>query len=327
MKVECRNITYLSKREVGEDIHIVQELITDEDGTRDDIKIIKNFKRPYWVTKPIYRVHSDKKEEEDISKVDKFYSTQSDLYFNAGKRLGERYAVVKDPRIIKSSPYLYGTDIDSRTILKRYYVKKYGEFTTPYRIGVFDIEVNTITNKIIILSLVTYKKGIIAILESYANRIPNLIPRLREGLEKHIPDVSFKKDILDNLTIKVFKTEVDIVKYVFKQANYMHIDFLTGWNIKYDINEIIDRLKEKNIEPKDVFHYDKIPSKYAYFSFKEGRSKKITEAGREIPLPPEEQWHTIKSTTNYCFIDAMNSHRYVRTGGATTPGGYRWYRC
>ena len=335
MTKECKLITYLSERDVGEDIHIVKEININDDGTiTDEIKIVKDFKRPFWVTKPAFRTYNDKKETEDLRKLDKFTSTQSKLYKNIAMRLGERYIGTWDPRILKGSPYLYGSDVDSRTILKHMYNKKYGEPKSPYRVGVFDIETNILTNEIIIISIMTAHECRLVVLKKYADRIPRLKERMLSALENNIPTVAYVKDgphkdydkirdgILSNFHIEILDTQIDLIKYIFKHANYMNIDFLTGWNIKYDLTEIIERIEDAGLEAKDIFHYDKIPSKYAYFNFKEGRSKKITEAGREIPLPPEEIWSFTTSTTNYYFIDAMNTHRYVRVGGATVPGGY-----
>ena len=321
--IECKIVTHLSEREVGEDIHLVKEVYEDENGEiKDRINIIKNFKRPFWITKEMYRTYSDKKETEDIKKLNKYYSTESNLYREISKRLGDRYINMYQPRILKKSPYLYGSDVDSRTILKYAYQKKHGENARAYRVGVFDIEVDTLTNKIILITIVTYKECRTVALKEFADKIPDLNNRLRKSSLDNIPDVSFKDDVLNNFHFEVFDNEIDMIKYIFHHANYMDIDFLTGWNIKYDLTEIIERLETNNVDIASVFHYEKIPSEYRYFKFKEGRSKKITEAGREIPLPPEEQWHTVKSSTNYYFIDAMSTHRYVRVGGATVPGGY-----
>ena len=321
--IECKLVTHLSELEVGEDVHLVKEIYEDDDGTiKDRINVIKNFKRPFWITKEMFRTYNNKKESESLKKLNKFYATESSLYREISKRLGDRYINIYQPRILKKSPYLYGSDVESRTILKYMYQKKHGENARNYRVGVFDIEVDILTNKIILITIVTYNECRTVALKEYADKIPDLNNRLRDSLIKNIPEVDFKETVFNNFHFKVFDNEIDMIKYIFHHANYMNIDFLTGWNIKYDITEIVERLEKNNINIASVFHYDKIPSEYKFFKFKEGRSKKITEAGREIPLPPEEQWHTIKSSTNYYFIDAMNAHRFVRVGGATVPGGY-----
>jgi len=321
---EAKVITYLGYNEVGEDIHIVKERVKTEDGSmKDDIRVIKDFKRPFWITKPVYRTYKDKKESEFKDKVDMFKSTDSKLKFEIPRRLNDPYySMMTDLRQLKKSPYLYGTDVDARTILKKLYLKKNNDFTTPYRIGVFDIEKDVLTNEIIIISFATYDKLRVGLLKSFASRIPNLENRVRDLYDKAIPETDFKEDIKKDMKIKVFEKEIDLIKWIFREANYANIDFLTGWNIKYDITEILDLLEEEDVDPADVFHYDKIPLKYKYFKFKPGKTKKVTEAGREIPINPEEQWHVVKSTSNFYFIDAMSAHRYVRVGGKTVPGGY-----
>jgi hypothetical protein len=322
---EAKVITHLSKREVGEDVHIVKEVMYDPKTNQyeDDIKIIKNFKRPFWVTKPIYRNYTEKKESESMDKVDMFMSTESDLVKNIAPRLGDRYVGVKDLNLIKSSPYIYGIDVDSRTYLKKWYLKKSNETMSPYRLGTFDIEVDIRTpdEKIILLSLSTYTDVYLYVLKDLVKNVGNPITRIKDYYDKYIPDIDLKKQV--KLHIEICDTELDIIKKAFRQANYANIDFLAAWNIKYDIGKILETLQKYNVRPEDVFHYDKIPEKYKFFKFKPDRDKFVTESGKVKPRNPEEQWHTIKSTTNYYFIDAMSAHRYVRVGGKSIPGGYK----
>ena len=326
--IDTKNIIQLTKREIGEDIHIIKEAKVDKETNKiigDDIRIIKDFKRPFWVTKPIYQTYTDKKESEDLNKVQMFTTTDSDMVKNVARRLGTRYIGVKDMRQLKKSPYLYGTEVDARTILKRKYLKQADFKTSPYRVGVFDIETDTLTNTIIIITIATYDRMIVTIHKDLIKKIPNYEQKILEMYDKYIPDTKglpIKENIKKNLEIRVFDKEIHMIKYVFKQANKMNIDFLTAWNIKYDITKILEKIEEANQSPAAVFHYDKIPWKYRYFNFKPGKDKKKMESGREMGVNPEQQWHIIKSTTNYYFIDAMASHRYVRVGGATVPGGY-----
>jgi len=319
-KLEPRFITHLSKKEVGEDIHIVKELVHKPNGEiLDNIRIIKDYKRPFWVTKEIYRNHTEKKESEDIKKVDMFLSTESDLGKNIAPRLGDNYIGITDLYRLKDSPYLYGIDVDSRTFLKYQYFKKYGAFSTPYRVGTFDIEVNVLTNEIIIATFATPKEIHTYILKSFLGSIQNPEKRIKDLYDKHIPEHSLGNP---ELIIKVFDDEVTLLKEIFKAANYANIDFLAIWNMDYDIPTIVEKLEEKNVNPADIFHFDKIPEKYKYFKYKQGKKQKVTESGKTIPINPEEQWHTVKTTSNFYIIDAMSAHRYVRVGGKNVPGGY-----
>lgn len=320
IKPEAKVITYLSEKEVGEDIHIVKEVKYVNGKYIDDIKIIKDYKRPFYITKPMFRNHKDKKESEKLEHVNKFMSTESKLYTNVSRRIGESFTGKVDIRKLKRSQYLYGTDVDARTYLKQSYIKANDNFLSPYRVGVFDIEFNVLTSEIIILSIATRKHLKVTLLKSYADTIPDIYNRLDELYEKYIPNVKFKKNMKKEVI--VFDTEMDMIRYVFHEANYMDIDILTAWNIKYDITQILDVIEKNEVEPADIFHYDKIPEKYKYFKFTPGREVKTTEAGREIAMNVEEQWHIIKTTANYQMLDNMASHRYIRAGGATVSGGY-----
>jgi hypothetical protein len=334
LPIEVKNITYLNKYEVGEDVHIVKEVQVDKDGNYiDNIRIIKDYKRPFFITNEIYRKNINKKESEDLSKVTMFKSTQSDLGKSIATRLGDKYIGVTNLSQVSQSPYVYGIDTDSRTYLKYAYMKKYNNPISKYRVGAFDIEVNTITNEIIVISLVTYKKIYTYILKSFIKHITNPIPRLESLYEEHIPDTSEKeiKGVLTQVPVlikkievnfKIFNNEVDMIKDIFSKANYAEIDFLAAWNIMYDMGKITDLLERNGEDIASVFHYDKIPEEYKHFSIKMGQTQKLTASGKFTPISIEQQWHTIKSTTNYYFIDAMPSHRYVRAGGKNVPDGY-----
>ena len=319
-KIEPRFIQHFSKKEIGEDIHLVRELIRFKDGKQlDNIRLIKDYKRPFWITKPHFRNHKERKEAESIKKVDRFYATQSDLAKHISIRLGGQYSNITNLRRLRKSPYIYGIDVDSTVFLNYKYRKKYGEPTTPYRVGTFDIEVNILTNEIIIATFATYKSIHTYILKSFVKNIPNPVERIKKMYDKYIPEHTLGDLKLD---IRIFDNELDMLKEIFRTANNADIDFLAIWNIDYDIPTIVERVKELGGEPVDIFHYKKIPEEYKYFVYKRGKKQKVTESGRVIPINPEEQWHTVKATTNFYFIDAMSAHRYVRVGGKNVPGGY-----
>ena len=319
MKKEAKLITHLSKKEIGEDVHIVREKIFEGDEWRYDINIIKDYQRPFWITNPIFRKHKDKKEAEDKNRVTMFKSIDSDLLFNVARRLGDNYAMMKNPSIVKDSPYVYGLDVDARTILKYKYLKKY-DTVTPNRYAALDIEKNILTNELTVMSLSSDYGIYVGILNKLVWKEKEPISRLKEMYEKYIPDSEIKRKA--KIEFKIFTDELSLIKWIFKKANELNVDLIGVWNIKYDIPEIMETLSKYGIDIADVMHYDKIPSKYKYFKFIEGTSVKKTASGKMVPKSPEEIWNVVKSTTNYYLIDAMTTHRYVRTGGATVSGGY-----
>ena len=88
--IEPKVIHHIPAEEnVRDDIHVVKELITYEDGTtKRNLRMITNYKRPFWVTKEHYRNHKQKKESEELKKLNEYYCTQSDLAKETGMRLG-----------------------------------------------------------------------------------------------------------------------------------------------------------------------------------------------------------------------------------------------
>lgn len=89
--VECRFATYIPPaRGTEDDYHLVKEIVHLKDGSRvPNLRILKNFKRSFWVTKEGYRKHTQKKEWEDIKKLTEYRCTQSQLLDRAAKALGK----------------------------------------------------------------------------------------------------------------------------------------------------------------------------------------------------------------------------------------------
>ena len=121
---ECKFVLHAPILEgVDEDIHIIKEVLHYEDGRKvPNLKILKDFKRPFWITKPHFQNHDDKKESESLDKLNRYTSTQNRLHKEIGIRLGPRYTYAKSMRDVVNSPYLYGTDIDSKAIIKKLYI-------------------------------------------------------------------------------------------------------------------------------------------------------------------------------------------------------------
>jgi len=316
--IEAKVVTYLGRNEIGKDIHIVKEVSYEDGIYKDNIRVIRDYKRPFWITKEIYRDYKDKKEAEDIKKVTMYWSTESNLRYNIPKHLGDRYIGVKDLRTVKDSPYVYGIDVDSRTFLKRSYQKASNFASSPYRVGMFDIEVSILTDELLVATLATADNVYVYINKTLVKDIIDPIDKVREDYKKYTPKNKFNPQ----LHIVVLDNEIDVIKAVFKKANYASIDYLAVWNIDYDIPKVVSIIERYGLDPADIFHYDKIPQDLKYFKYIEGRRQATTASGKFKPINIEEQWHTVTATTNYDFIDAMAAHRYVRVGGKTVPGGY-----
>ena len=68
---ECRFVTHVPGKFPGDDdYHVIKEQVVYKDGkTVPNVRVVKNYKRSFWVTKPALRNHNSKKEREKVEKV------------------------------------------------------------------------------------------------------------------------------------------------------------------------------------------------------------------------------------------------------------------
>ena len=303
------------------DVHIVKETLHMEDGTLvPNLRVIEHYKRPFWITKEPYRRHKQKKESEEIVKLNKYTSTQSRLPKEIGARLGNGYIGVKTMRDVVSSSYLYGCDVDSKTFLKKAYMDRYPDLVSTYQVATLDIETDTIEGDIAIISISMNDKIYTAINKKYLTGQKNVEKQLRYMFEKHIPKTKITKDI--KIEYEILDNEMQLIKGTLKKAHEWKPDFIAIWNLDYDIPYMLKVCKRYGVDPKDIFSDPTLPENLRYFKYKEGQKKRVTESGVFKPINPEEQWHVVDCPATFYWIDAMSSHRYIRVGGKSMPGGY-----
>ena len=69
--LECKHVIYIPPIEDGgDDFHYIKEVVHLKDKTTvPNTRVVKNYPRPFGITKPAFRNHLQKKEWEDIDKV------------------------------------------------------------------------------------------------------------------------------------------------------------------------------------------------------------------------------------------------------------------
>lgn len=323
IKRECKFVTHLEAIDgVRPDIHLVKERLTYEDGsTAPNLAVIKNFKRDFYITKPHYQKYKQKKECEDISRLNKYSATESDLGKEACARLGGYKFVGKNSLWdAKESPYIYGVEIDSRTILKHYYSVKWPDNFSAYSVAVLDIETNVDTNEIIVMSVTSNSKVYVGILESLLQGRNKVKEQLEYLYKKHIPETDISKNITPEFYI--CKTEPELIKTIISKTHEIKSDFLAVWNINYDIPYIMERCEHFGLDIAELFSDPSLPKEYRVFEYKKSQSSRTTASGVAKIFSPWEQWHVIKTSASYYLIDAMCAYYYVRVGAKQVPGGY-----
>lgn len=329
--VECRFAIHMPAKNGEKDLHLVKIKVHHKDGTIEPrVHYIEDFERPFWVTKRPYQNHKQKKEYEHISKVNTYRSTQSNLRRAVANALGMGWSNA-DLRMLSASPYLYGTDVSSTTIIKQMYAAKYPDINSPYTIATFDIETDMLhgTDDPIMSTTVFGKHIYCVIVKSFFDGYTDVIEKLRATAHKHIFDERLKnentkpkeKDIFEvirsrgyELTFELVDDPVELIRRSVNKAHEWKPDFLAIWNMDFDIPRILDTLKKYNVDAAEIFCDPSVPPERRFCEYKKGTNKLITASGQVKPKNPSEQWHSLLVPASFYVIDAMCSYRFIRQG-------------
>ena len=304
---EIRFALHIPRTDFRDDMHYVKEQLTYDDGTTEPVTFLKkDFKRPVWVTQQAFRNHKEKKEFEEVDQLMRQDIIQSDINKTVAGLLGSPWMASK-PDEIKNSPYVYGYDITSTSLIKYTSLKRNDFIQSNYKVSAFDIETDIYTREIIIATICFGTKIHTSILSRFVKNINNLNKRVLDAVDYYIPKY---KD--HEITIRTFDNEVDLLADIFAVANEWGPDFLSIWNMDFDIPRVLERLKEKNVNPVDIICDKSVPRKYRICRYKQGIKKKVTASGVVKPINPSLQWHTLISTSKFYVIDAMCVYRQLR---------------
>ena len=321
---ECRFVIHLEANETREDTHLVKERVHYSDGTSEpNLRVVKNYLRPFYVTKEPYRKNKEKKESELLEKLIEYKSTESDLAVNIAKRLKGTYpqrSKVPSMYDVSKSPYLYGTDISTLNLIKKTYKDKYPDTNTRYNVAIFDIEVDTITGQIIVASLCLAHKVYVVILDKLVENKKDPIDQLEYLYKKHIPLTDISKNITP--VFKIVSSELELIEWILNQAHKEQPDLVAVWNVNYDVPYIVSRCEHYGVDPKYYFSDPQLPEELKHFEYKQGVKAKLTASGVFKPKDPQEQWHIVKASSSFYWVDAMCAYYFIRQGGKTVPGGY-----
>lgn len=310
VKKEVRFALHLPKNDYRPDLHYIREDVTYSDGTQEpNCYFAEEFKRPLWVTKESFRDHYDKKEFEYRDKLNKQMTTQSDMERTAGMMLGPN-EMKRVKYEVKNSPYLYGYDVTSTSLIKFTTLKKNEFVQSPYSVAAFDIETNPETQEILLATVAFRNRVHTSILRKFVQMIPNVVERIKKAIAHYLPDYTELE-----YTFSVCDNEVDLLKDNFRVINKWKPAFLSIWNMDFDIPKILERLEYHNTRPTDVLCDQMIPRNFRYCRYKQGQKKKVTASGVVKPINPSLQWHTLLCTAPYYVIDAMCVYRQLRMAG------------
>lgn len=314
VKREVRFAWHIPKNDNREDYHYVRETQTLKDGSTKEVCFLaKEYKRPVYVTSQAFRNHKDKKEFEHKDKLMCQQTTQSDIARVAANMLGAPH-LASNHNELKSSPYLYGYDITSTSLIKYASLKRNNFVQSRYSVAVGDIETDIDTEEILMATVAFQGKIHVSILNKFVKNISDPTGRILKAIEKYLPEYADLK-----VHITYHDTEVDLMKSFFKTCNKWKPAWLSFWNMDFDISRFMDRLKKFNVNPIDVICDQNVPRRLRVCRYKQGLKKKVTASGVVKPINPSLQWHTLIATTTFYVIDSMCVYRQLRISKQEEP--------
>lgn len=309
---------------------VISEILHYEDGTKvPNVRYLDNPKRPFYITKSGFRNHTDKKEFEDIRKLDKYQAPDSDMWKQIYKIINNtRTAPMRlDIRTLKENPYIYLADQDVQVFIKHSYRKAFSESgvqSTPPTVGFFDIERTIDTGELCVLSVTHENKIYTGIYRKFCKKPDGTeidLNTITKMYEKYITPV-IEKEVETHPTINVvgrfpitpefkfFDSEMEMLRWVLSKYHENKTSFIGVWNIDFDIPRILQLLQKEGVAPEDLFIHPEVPSQYrkVHYAFDKQTADK---ANAHIA----DYWHWFHTPGYTQFLDSMALFAKIRKGG------------
>lgn len=314
---ELRNAMYFKANDgSGDDILLMNEKIHHPDGHIESrLRTIKNYKKPVYIHKPGYRTYQQKKVWKPKAEMDVYMTTESNLVDTIKKALGIPLSSYMTKKQVCRSPYVYGSDISTSSIMKKLYRDKFPTTTSNATVAVLDIETNvkSARGEIIAISLSFGKKAIVATTSEFIGTTPMPEEQFYRLLDKLTPEVRHQRKC--DVEFVIAPTPARAVIEVFKRAHEWKPDFITGWNlIGFDIPRILSCLEYEGYRPEDVLSDPSVEPRFRTCRLVKGPTSKKAASGREMPLAGYEQWHWLNVPSSFFFLDSMCLFYQIRKG-------------
>lgn len=308
------------------DAVVVKEYIHYTDGSTEPVlTTINKPKRSFYITKPnIRQMHDEKREWEHVDNLDRYICYNYQMPEKIFQALNGYYPKQKvNLRKLFDSPYIYGADICIESIISRKYYDAFEATGLPpvtLKIGMYDIESDVDPSSptygdINVASITCENVIYVSTLKSFiANAEYKTEDELRDyiksNLLEHLNGNSTAKDVLGDMDIVVHvhyaDSVPDLLHWLFNHAHANKMDFLGGWNSKYDINETIKQCIKFGVDPLDIFCDPSIDKKYRYFDFYEDTTD-IKKAGHFT-----RRWNHMSCTAHFQVYDAQQLYSRSR---------------
>lgn len=333
--VECKHTLYGKSRDpsknVPDDCVFVKERLHLKDGrTVPNTRMYLNPKRPFWVTKPGFRKHKEKKDWEKLEKLSKFECTQAELPSRIKRALGG-FVPGRSLRQICNNPYVYGADIPITAIIKRKYMDRYPDISSHNTVAILDIETDVVSGKNrgaedpILISVTMKDKVYVTVdanwLESvydakvHKGKTLSDIAKdyVHERLEKYITERNLK------VVIDTCVSPLEMIERSMAFCHKLKPDFLAIWNMNFDIPRLLEVTERYGGNVNKIFTDPSVPAEFRNVRYQMGAAKKVTQNGKEMAKLWVDRWHTLHALTSFYVIDQACVFRKLRVAGGQEP--------
>lgn len=337
--IDCRHAFYGVSEDKRHDVVMVKEYQHFDDGTREmHFRMLKDFEREFYITKPAFRNHKDKKEWEFADRVDTYKCTQLEMPYRISQilRIGGSQPRIRE---LCNNPFIYGTDISTSSIVKKRYKLKYPDLI-PEKATVAALDIETSVKedfgKINMVSII-YKvqeryKVYLCATKGWVDGHPNFEYEVIEKANKYIKHPTLNMQDKENvklgdlLAAMQLDIEVVIVKdgaeasvKCIQKAHEWRPDFISIWNIDFDLPKMINEIREAGYDVDQVFCDPLVPEEFRRFRYVEGKKQKLMDSGKMMPLAPTDIWHKPMGLSSFQFIDSMVFYKRLRVAKGNEP--------
>lgn len=319
--MECKHAVYtVSNKTEGSDLVTVKQLIHLKDGRKiPTLKFFRDYERPFWITQPRHQNHTDKKEWEYKDKLIERTTRQCNLRESICRALG--YGNPKGQlKTLARSPYLYGVDITTPTLIKAKYQQTWPDLFTPNTVAVIDSETDVVNGSgtdPILLTITFRDRVLVTVDKNWIKDVPNFVERVHEACAKHLKeDFEARKIKMD---IVICDTHVEMIKRVIEACHQWQPDFVTFWNMDYDMTVMLNCLEKENVDMAELFSDKRVPPEYRYFNYRRGPTMKVKADGSIENLASYDRWNVVEFPASFQFIDAMCVYRQIRKASGKAP--------
>lgn len=293
------------------DVHTnVSEMVTFE-----------NPQRPIYVTKKGLRsTFTDRKEFSMKHDLEEYIVPNHEMQSEIKKKLGLKpWARQKE---VLDNPYVWAADVPIEVIIKQAYSSRASKPATEFKVGALDIETSVSGGKEIILNTYTHSDGqcFTAIfapwlkdgetLDLITKTTNDALDQFRDNLNKRGREMYDKLTAqhADNrlpLNFKIFTKEVDLVDWIMQQIHRLRPDFISIWNMGFDIQYMLDRLSVHGVSHASVMCHPEVKHAHRVSKWIHDKSKSAAHFTR--------LWHWYDLTGPSQFIDTQALYSRLRT--------------